>query len=260
MASRLAAPPTTTIERMSRRRFRGWRTAAGRSDSNTSIRPPCRTGCTPSSGRPPTAPERYPAWAAATSVSRMRAAAISTSAAMTSILSGDELASVALDASPLAGRRSWDAEKPWQNYGVGRSGRAVLRGEEIDRFELALGELAGQNYAGYLRVGDGLGPLPIGSQLGLANRRLHLVAWCGVRRDLRSRVRSVGPRPAGRAPRSTVRPPAERQRAHRRAGRDRHATVPAGSRSAICPGWMGRGSGRADGHRDRRSCTCGRTR
>ncbi len=67
-------------------------------------------------------------------------AATSTTAAMRSIHSGDELASVALDTSPLAGRRSWDTEKPWQNYGVGRSGRAVLRGEEIDRFEIALGE------------------------------------------------------------------------------------------------------------------------
>ena len=95
------------------------------------------------------------------------AAAISTSttAPMTSIHSGDELARVALDTSPLAGRRSWDAEKPWQNYGAGRSGRAVLRGEEIDRFEIALGEYAGQSYAGYLRVGEGLGPLPIGSRL-----------------------------------------------------------------------------------------------
>ena len=92
-------------------------------------------------------------------------AATSTAAAMTSIPSGDELARVALDSSPLAGRRSWDAEKPWQNYGVGRSGRAVLRGEGIDRFELALGEHTGQNYAGYVRVGEGLGPLPIGSQL-----------------------------------------------------------------------------------------------
>ena len=41
----------------------------------------------------------------------------------------------------------------------------MLRGEELDRFELALGERTGETHSGYLRVGDGLGPLPVGSNL-----------------------------------------------------------------------------------------------
>jgi hypothetical protein len=40
-----------------------------------------------------------------------------------------------------------------------------MRGEEIDRFELALGERAGTSHTGYLRVGGELSPLPIGSSL-----------------------------------------------------------------------------------------------
>ncbi len=59
----------------------------------------------------------------------------------------------------------WDLEAPWQWYGVGGAGRAVIRGEEVDRFELALGEHAGARYTGHLRVGEALAPLPVGSQL-----------------------------------------------------------------------------------------------
>jgi hypothetical protein len=43
-----------------------------------------------------------------------------------------------------------------------------MRGEEIDRFELALGTLTGETYTGYLRVGDRLESLPIGSRLDAA--------------------------------------------------------------------------------------------
>ena len=67
--------------------------------------------------------------------------------------------------SPLVARRSWDAEAPWRNHTAGRTGRVVLRGEELDRFELELGEHPGETYAGYLRVGERLRPLPIGSHL-----------------------------------------------------------------------------------------------
>jgi len=88
-----------------------------------------------------------------------------TSAAMTAIVSDHSLAAVPLETSSLVGRRSWDARTPWRSYEVGRSGRVVLRGEEIDRFELALGERAGETYSAYLRVGERLRPLPIGSHL-----------------------------------------------------------------------------------------------
>jgi hypothetical protein len=85
--------------------------------------------------------------------------------AASAIVSDASLADVPLETSPFAGRRSWDAETPWRSYEAGRTGRAVLRGEEIDRFELALGAHPGETYAGYLRVGDRLRQLPIGSRL-----------------------------------------------------------------------------------------------
>jgi hypothetical protein len=56
-------------------------------------------------------------------------------------------------------------DAPWRWFAVGAAGRAVIRGEEIDRFEFWLGAHAGQTYTGYLRVGDTLAPLPVGSRL-----------------------------------------------------------------------------------------------
>ena len=85
--------------------------------------------------------------------------------ASTAAVVPDEILALPLDTSPTIGRRSWDAEMPWRAYVAGRAGRAVLRGEELDRFELALGERPGETHTGYLRVGDGLRPLPIGSRL-----------------------------------------------------------------------------------------------
>ena len=66
---------------------------------------------------------------------------------------------------PMLARRGWNLAAPWQWVGVGSRERAVIRGEEIDRFEVALGEHAGARYTGYLRTSDGLAPLPIGSRL-----------------------------------------------------------------------------------------------
>jgi hypothetical protein len=92
-------------------------------------------------------------------------AAIAAVEASPAIVSGAIAAGVSLDDSPILARRGWDAEAPWRRYGTGGSGRIVLRGEELDRFELALGGHADETYAGYLRVGDALRPLPIGSRL-----------------------------------------------------------------------------------------------
>ena len=76
-----------------------------------------------------------------------------------------DIEGVPLEASPVLGRRSWEPDAPWQHYAAGPSGRVVLRGEEIDRFELGLGGQQGESIVGYLRVGEDLGPLPIGSKL-----------------------------------------------------------------------------------------------
>lgn len=75
------------------------------------------------------------------------------------------LTRVPLDLSPVVGRRSWNAEAPWRSYDAARSGRALLIGEEVDRFELALAAQNGESYSGYMRVGERLSPLPIGSHL-----------------------------------------------------------------------------------------------
>ncbi len=87
------------------------------------------------------------------------------SSAMTSGRSAAVLDSVPVDPSSIVARRSWDPEAPWRAYAIGRADRIVVRGEEIDRFEIELGAHAGQRYTGYVRVGDELSPLPIGSQL-----------------------------------------------------------------------------------------------
>jgi uncharacterized repeat protein (TIGR02543 family) len=89
-------------------------------------------------------------------------------AAASAAVSDESIASVPLDWSPVVGRRGWEPSASWRNHAVGQSGHAVMRGEEIDRFELALGTLSGETYTGYLRVGDRLESLPIGSRLDAA--------------------------------------------------------------------------------------------
>jgi hypothetical protein len=80
-------------------------------------------------------------------------------------LRAEDLAAVPPDVVPVLGRRGWDFAAPWRWYRVGREGRAVIQGEEIDRFELWLEAQSGEHYTGHLRVGDELGALPAGSQL-----------------------------------------------------------------------------------------------
>jgi len=80
-------------------------------------------------------------------------------------LSSAAVASAAVDSSSIVGRRGWDPEAVWRAYPVGPSGRAVIRGEELDRFELWLGSDQGARYTGSLRVGDTLAALPVGSRL-----------------------------------------------------------------------------------------------
>ena len=81
----------------------------------------------------------------------------------------EDVASALQDDRPVLGRRGWDLAGPWRSYAVGRDGRAVVRGEEIDRFELWLGAQGGERYTGHLRMGDRLGALPAGSQLDAAS-------------------------------------------------------------------------------------------
>ena len=125
--------------------------------------------------------------------------------ARTTMARAEEIAAAPRDDAPVLGRRGWDLEAPWRWYGVGGAGRAVIRGEEVDRFELALGEHAGAHYTGYVRVGEALARLPIGSQLdattgaftwapgvGFVGRYdLVFVRWVGTRAVARHEVRVI---------------------------------------------------------------------
>jgi hypothetical protein len=115
------------------------------------------------------------------------------------------VAATPLDRSPVIGRRGWDLNAPWRAFEIGSAGRAVIRGEEVDRFELWLGERSGTEYRGYVRVGDSLAPLPVGSQLNrttgwftwapgpgfVGTYDLVFVRWAGARAIARQDVRII---------------------------------------------------------------------
>ena len=115
------------------------------------------------------------------------------------------IAAAPRDEGAVLGRRGWDLDGPWRWFGVGRSGRAVLRGEEIDRFELWFETPRGEHYTGHLRVGEELSALPAGSQLDAATGRftwapgvgfvgaydLVFVRWAGGRAVARYEVRII---------------------------------------------------------------------
>jgi len=65
---------------------------------------------------------------------------------------------------PVLARLGWDPAAPWRTLGATRSGRALVRSEEVSRIELRV-HVPGTRVAGYLQVGDTLAPLPVGSQL-----------------------------------------------------------------------------------------------
>jgi hypothetical protein len=105
----------------------------------------------------------------------------------------------------VLGRRGWDLAAPWRWYGVGGAGRAVIRGEEIDRFELAFDVPEEGHYSGHLRLSGELTALPVGSQLDAATGRftwapgvgfvgsydLVFVRWAGARAVARHEVRII---------------------------------------------------------------------
>ena len=101
---------------------------------------------------------------------------VSNGASAVTAASAANVTNIDVDAAPLnrsavSGRRGFDLEAPWTSYSANERGRTVVRGEELDRFELALGSnerergRAGGRHAGFLRVGHRLEPLPAGSRL-----------------------------------------------------------------------------------------------
>jgi hypothetical protein len=77
----------------------------------------------------------------------------------------DEVDRAPLDRASIRGRRGYDADAPLTTIPIA-NGRATLHGEELDRFEISLGDASSRaRYTAYLRVGGDLAPLPIGSHL-----------------------------------------------------------------------------------------------
>jgi hypothetical protein len=117
----------------------------------------------------------------------------------------DVIAAAPPDPTPILARRGWDLKGPWRALSVDGGGRAVIRGEEVDRFELALGAHAGASYTGHLRVGQELVRLPLGSRLNTATGHftwapvvgfigrydLVFVRWDGTRAAARHEVRVI---------------------------------------------------------------------
>ncbi len=80
-------------------------------------------------------------------------------------------ASAPMDLTPIWGRRGWALDGEWRSYAANSAGRTIVRGEEIDRFELALDVRNGETITGHLRNGERLEPLPAGAHLNPATGR-----------------------------------------------------------------------------------------
>lgn len=67
----------------------------------------------------------------------------------------------------VRGRRGWASNATTRVYPVNEAGRTVLRGDELDRFEVwvADGGQGGDGFTGYVQAGEELMPLPVGSHL-----------------------------------------------------------------------------------------------
>jgi hypothetical protein len=86
-----------------------------------------------------------------------------------------DLASATLDTSDLPAKRGFDLEAPLTARAADGAGRVTIEGEELERFEIALDTTGTPAaYAGYLRAGADLWPLPIGSDL---NQSTGVFVW-----------------------------------------------------------------------------------
>ncbi len=130
-----------------------------------------------------------------------RAAALRMDSALTLAA---EIDAAPADLSAVQGRRGYDLDMPFVRY-ASTGGRAIIQSEEIDRIELHLSSGGRHHYTGYLRTGDGVAPLPIGSELDVASGAftwmpgvgfvggydLVFVRWAGGRAVARQDVRVV---------------------------------------------------------------------
>jgi hypothetical protein len=79
-------------------------------------------------------------------------------------LTATSLAAVPATGGVVYARMGWDESKPWRALAVNSAGKVLVRAEEIGRVELQLG-VRGGAMEGYLRTGETLAPLPVGSRL-----------------------------------------------------------------------------------------------
>ncbi len=77
------------------------------------------------------------------------------------VAASDDVASAAIDPSPIAALRGFDLDAPFQSYTPDADGRVTLHAEELDRIEIRTNGAT----EGFLHVGTGLHPLPLGSNL-----------------------------------------------------------------------------------------------
>ncbi len=88
-------------------------------------------------------------------------AAASSASALRGVSVESEVASASSDVAAIEGRRGFVLDAPFRSYEPDSQGVVVVQAEELDRVEL---KTTGAT-AGYLRVGEQLRPLPIGSRL-----------------------------------------------------------------------------------------------
>ena len=67
------------------------------------------------------------------------------------------------ETGPLMARRGFALDDPLRALENAGDGRFTLTGEELDRFEMQIGERGRDSWTGYLRTAAGLAPLPLGS-------------------------------------------------------------------------------------------------
>ena len=166
-----------------------------------------------------------------------------------------------------AGRRAVVGRRGWDLVGAvavrlapDASGRVVIRSEEVNRVELALGDTRARATRGTCARAKGWRRCRSGRswtrrRACSRGRRasgssgaydLVFVRWDGARAVARHEVRVIlAPKGSG---------------ARRPAGRDRRAAVAAGRGAAVRARRVGGGSERGDGHRRSRRCTRGRIR